>query len=149
MADQLISKNKRAFHDYEILERYEAGITLQGTEVKAIRAHNIKLKDSYAQLKEGELWLENCHIGPYTHGNLANHDPLRPRKLLLHRREIKKLLGKVIKRGFTLVPLSVYFKKGKVKVELALARGKHTYDKREAERRRAIERDLQIEWKRR
>lgn len=149
MTDQVFARNKRAFYDYEILERYEAGIVLQGTEVKAIREHQIRLQESHAQVKEGELWLENCHISPYSHGSIANHDPLRPRKLLLQRREIDKLFGRIVKRGLTLVPLSVYLKNGKVKVEIALARGKRNFDKRETSRRKAIERDVQMELKRR
>ncbi|MDA2934201.1 SsrA-binding protein SmpB [Acidobacteria bacterium AH-259-D05] len=149
MSDQLVSKNKKAFHQYEILDRFEAGIVLEGTEVKAIREHKVNLKDSYARIKDGEAWLENCHISPYSHGNISNHDPLRPRKLLLHRREIKKLLGKTLKSGFTIVPLSVYLKNGKVKVEIALARGKRLHDKREAARRKAVDREVEVELKRR
>ncbi|MDA2923510.1 SsrA-binding protein SmpB, partial [Acidobacteria bacterium AH-259-L09] len=132
MAEQIVVKNKKAFHLYKILDRYEAGIALQGTEVKAIREHKVNLKDSYARIKDGELWLENCHISPYSHGSISNHEPLRSRKLLLHRRQINKLIGKSIKQGFTIVPLSLYFKNGKVKVEIALARGKQIHDKREA-----------------
>lgn len=149
MGEQLIAKNKKAFHDYEILERFEAGVLLQGTEVKAIRERRVNLRDSYAAVKEGEIWLQNCHISPYTHGNIHNHDPLRSRKLLLHRGEIDKLVGKALKKGFTLVPLSIYLKSGKVKVELAVARGKRAYDKREAARRKTIEREVQAELKRR
>lgn len=149
MAEQVIAKNKKAFHDYQILERYEAGIALQGTEVKAIRERNVRLKDSYAQVREGELWLKNCHISPYSHGSLSNHDPLRPRKLLLHRRQIDKLIGSIVKKGVALIPISLYFKEGKVKIEMALARGKRVHDKREAARRKAVERDIQIELRRR
>ncbi|MBI4447095.1 MAG: SsrA-binding protein SmpB [Acidobacteria bacterium] len=147
MSEQLIARNRKAFHDYEILERFEAGIVLKGTEVKSIRDHKVNLKDSYAQVQQGELWLRNCHISPYSHGTDANHDPTRPRKLLMHRREIARLAGKIVRRGFTLVPLAVYFKDGKVKVEVALARGKHTHDKRETERKKAVERDIQTELK--
>ncbi|MDA2928004.1 SsrA-binding protein SmpB, partial [Acidobacteria bacterium AH-259-G07] len=128
MAEQIVVKNKKAFHLYKILDRYEAGIALQGTEVKAIREHKVNLKDSYARIKDGELWLENCHISPYSHGSISNHEPLRSRKLLLHRRQINKLIGKSIKQGFTIVPLSLYFENGKVKVEIALARGKQIHD---------------------
>ncbi|MFQ5928349.1 MAG: SsrA-binding protein SmpB [Acidobacteriota bacterium] len=149
MTEQVIVKNKKAFHLYKILDRYEAGIALQGTEVKAIREHKVNLKDSYARIKDGELWLENCHISPYSHGSISNHEPLRSRKLLLHRRQINKLIGKSIKQGFTIVPLSLYFKNGKVKVEIALARGKQIHDKREAARRKAIEREVEMELRRR
>ncbi|MDA2928864.1 SsrA-binding protein SmpB [Acidobacteria bacterium AH-259-O06] len=149
MAEQVVVKNKKAFHLYKILDRYEAGIALQGTEVKAIREHKVNLKDSYARIKDGELWLENCHISPYSHGSISNHEPLRSRKLLLHRRQINKMIGKSIKQGFTIVPLSLYFKNGKVKVEIALARGKQIHDKREAARRKAIEREVEMELRRR
>ena len=149
MSEQLVGKNKKAFHEYEILDRFEAGIALQGSEVKALRERKISLKESYARIKGGEAWLENCHIGPYSHGGLAGHEPLRPRKLLLHRREINKLAAKIVRRGFTLVPLSVYFKNGNVKVEIALARGKQIHDKRESSRRKTIEREVQTELKRR
>ena len=149
MSEQLVGKNKKAFHDYEILDRFEAGILLHGTEVRALREHKVSLKESYARIKEGEVWLENCHIGPYSHGSLSNHEPLRSRKLLLHRREINRLLGKTVRRGLTLVPLSVYFKNGKVKVEIALVRGKQIHDKREKERQKTIKREVEIELKRR
>lgn len=149
MSEQMVIKNKKAFYDYEIIDRYEAGVILQGTEVKAIRENKVHLKDSYARVKEGELWLENCHIGTYSHGANANHEAQRSRKLLLHRKEIKKLIGKSIRRGFTIVPLSLYFKQGRVKVEIALARGKQVHDKREKARRKAIDRDVQMELKRR
>lgn len=143
MSKQLVGRNKKAFHQYEILDRFEAGIVLEGSEVKAIREHKVSLKESYARIKDGEAWLENCHISPYSHGGLSNHDPLRSRKLLLHRREIRKLIGKTLKSGFTIVPLSLYFKNGRVKVELALARGKRLHDKREAARRKAIDREVE------
>ena len=149
MPEQMVIKNKKALYDYEILDRYEAGVILQGTEVKAIRENKVNLKDSYARVKEGELWLENCHIGTYSHGTNANHEAERSRKLLLHRKEINKLIGKSIRRGFTIVPLSLYFKQGRIKVEIALARGKQVHDKREKARRKAIERDVQMELKRR
>jgi SsrA-binding protein len=145
----LVTKNRKALHDYEILESYESGIVLQGTEVKSIREGRINLKDSHAKVKNGEVWLENCHISPYTHGNISNHEPLRPRKLLLHKREINKLIGATVKKGLTLVPVSCYFLGGRVKIELAVARGKREYDKRETARRKAIERDVQAELKRR
>lgn len=144
-----VARNKKAFHNYEIREKYQAGLVLLGTEVKAIRDHQVSLGDSYARVRNGEVWLENCYIGPYRHGNLANHDPLRPRKLLLHRREINRLTGALSNKGFTLVPLALYFERGRAKVELGVARGKRLYDKREAARRRAVERDIAQELKRR
>lgn len=144
-----VARNKKAFHNYEIREKYHAGLVLLGTEIKAIRDHQVSLADSYARIRDGEVWLENCHIGPYRHGNLANHEPLRPRKLLLHRREINRLTGAVAHKGFTLVPLSLYFERGRAKVELGVARGKRLYDKREAARRRAVDRDIAQEMKRR
>ncbi len=144
-----VTRNKKAFHNYEIRERYHAGMVLLGTEIKAIRDHQVSLADSYARIRDGEVWLENCHIGPYRHGNLANHEPLRPRKLLLHRREISRLTGAVAHKGFTLVPLALYFEKGRAKLELGVARGKRLYDKREAARRRAVDRDMAQELKRR
>ena len=149
MPEQVVAKNKKAFHDYEVLDRYEAGIVLVGTEVKAIRDRKVNLKDSYARVRGGELWLENCHISPYTHGNISNHEPLRSRKLLLHRRELSKLIGRSTRKGFTIVPLSLYFKNGKIKLELGLGRGKQLHDKRETARRKAIDRDVEIELKRR
>ncbi|MCY3776260.1 MAG: SsrA-binding protein SmpB [Candidatus Aminicenantes bacterium] len=144
-----VTRNRKAFHNYEIRERYQAGMVLLGTEIKAIRDHQVSLSDSYARIRDGEVWLENCHIGPYRHGNLANHEPLRPRKLLLHRREINRLTGAVAHKGFTLVPLALYFEKGRAKLELGVARGKRLYDKREAARRRAVDRDMAQELKRR
>ncbi|MBI1745721.1 MAG: SsrA-binding protein SmpB [Acidobacteria bacterium] len=139
--EKVITVNKKAFHNYTISDKFEAGIVLQGTEVKSIRIGRINLKDSYATVKGEEIWLLNCHISPYTHGNRENHEPTRTRKLLLHKREISRLIGKVAERGFTLVPLRVYLKKGLVKVELGLAKGKKLYDKREAEQRKDIERE--------
>ena len=140
---KLIAKNKKAYHDYHVLDEIEAGIVLLGTEVKAIREHRVNLKDSFARVQGGEVWLENCHIGAYEHGNRENHAPRRRRKLLLHRREINKILGKAKQKGLTLVPLALYFKNGKAKVRLALARGKKTYDKREAKRKKIVEREIQ------
>ena len=145
----VIATNRKAFHDYEILERYEAGIVLTGTEVKSLRAHRVNLKESFARVSGGEVWLEGCNISPYSHGNRTNHEPLRARKLLLNKREIEKLTGEVVKGGLTLVPIQIYLKKGKIKVEIALARGKKLYDKREKEKRRTIEREIQVELKRR
>lgn len=149
MNQGLIARNKKAYHDYEILEEFEAGIVLLGTEVKSLRGHRVNLKESYARFRGGELWLEGCHISPYSHGNLSNHEPLRARKLLLHRRELGKLLGKTTEKGLTIVPLSIYFKGGKVKLKVGLARGKRLHDKRETKRRREVEREVQAELKRR
>ncbi len=142
-----VARNKKAYHDYHVLDEIEAGIVLLGTEVKSIREHRVNLKDSFARVHGGEVWLENCHIAAYRHGNRANHEPRRRRKLLLHRREIDKLLGKVHQKGLTLVPLALYFKNGKAKVRLAIARGKKTYDKREAKRKKIIEREIQAQLK--
>lgn len=134
--------NRQASHNYHLLERFEAGLVLTGTEVKSVRGGRLNLRDSYAALKGSEAWLLNCHISPYTHGNIQNHDPLRERKLLLHREEIRRLIGKVRERGFTLVPLRIYLKKGRIKIEIALAKGKREYDKREAIRRREAEMEV-------
>jgi SsrA-binding protein len=139
--EKMLSVNRQAGYNYHLEERFEAGIALTGTEVKSARDGRVNLRDSYADLKEGEIWLVNCHIRPYTHGNIFNHDPLRSRKLLLHKEEIRRLGGKVRERGFTLVPTRMYLKKGRVKVEVALAKGKRQYDKREAERRREDDRE--------
>ena len=145
---KLIAKNKKAFFNYEILETYEAGIVLVGSEVKSIREGRISLKESYAEIKEGEIFLVSCHISPYEASNRFNHDPLRERKLLLHRREIKRLTGKIQERGLTLVPTKVLISdKGKVKVEIALAKGKRAYQKREAIRERDRDREMQAELK--
>jgi len=140
---KVIATNKRAYHDYFILEKVEAGIVLVGTEVKSLREARANLKESYAQVKEGEVVLFNCHISPYRHGNINNHEPTRERKLLLHRREIKRLIGKTEQRGFTLVPLRIYFKGAIVKVELGLVKGKKLHDKRKALKEKAIEREVQ------
>lgn len=138
----MVAQNRRAKRDYWIEETYEAGLALLGTEVKALREGRVSLEDGYAEIRNGEAFLVNVHISPYAYGNQFNHDPLRPRKLLLRKREIKRLLGKVKERGFTLIPLSLYFVRGKAKVELALARGKKLYDKREELKRRALEKEL-------
>ncbi len=139
--EKLIASNRKAYHDYFILEKFEAGIALLGTEVKSSREGRVNLKDSYAAIKAGEAFLLNCHISPYSHGNRENHDPTRTRKLLLHRKEIRKLIGKTQEKGLTLVPLRVYLKRGKIKVELGVARGKKNYDKRETERRKEADRE--------
>lgn len=137
-----ISDNRRARHDYEVLEVFEAGIELVGTEVKSMRQSRANLQDSFARVEEGQLWLYNMHVSPYDHGNRFNHDPLRRRKLLMHNREIAKLKSKMQEKGLTLIPLKIYFKKNWVKVDLALARGKHLYDKREAVAKRESKRQL-------
>lgn len=142
--EKVISRNRKALHDYHIDESYEAGIVLTGTEVKSVRNARVNLKDSYARVDNGELFLYNMHISPYEQGNRYNHDPLRMRKLLMHRAEINRLFGKVREKGYALVPLKIYFKGGRAKIELALARGKRVYDKRqdlkERESRREMER---------
>ncbi len=140
---KVICQNKKARHDYEIIETIEAGIALRGTEVKSLRMGKANLKDSYARIKNGEVFLIGTHISPYPFANYNNHAPLRDRKLLLKRQEIRKLLGKIKEKGLTLVPLRLYFKRGKVKVELALAKGKRLFDKRETLRRKTMEREAQ------
>ena len=127
-----ITVNRKARHEYSIIQTYEAGIVLQGTEVKSLRLGKVNLVDSYATVKDSEVWLVGAHISAYDQGSINNHEPTRTRKLLLNRNEIRKLIGKVKEKGLTLIPLRLYFKNGKVKVELALAKGKKTYDKREA-----------------
>jgi len=139
---KLLAANRKAAHEYHLLERIEAGIVLTGTEVKSARAGKVTLKDSYARVKDGEIFLYNVHISPYTQGNRANHEPERPRKLLLHAREIRKLDRETTRGGTTLIPTRLYLKKGKIKVELALARGKKLYDKREASRKREMDREM-------
>ena len=136
-----IAVNRQAFHNYEILERLEAGIVLTGTEIKSARDGKVNLKDAYGLVKSGEVWLLNCHISPYSHGNFANHDPLRTRKLLLNRAEIRKLIGKTTEKGLTLVPLKLYLKNGRLKCELALARGRKLHDKREVSRMKTIDKE--------
>jgi len=140
---KVIAENRKARHDYFILETFETGISLVGTEVKSLRAGKVNLKDGYAQVLDGEMILQQVHISPYEQGNRFNVDPLRPRKLLMHKREILRLYGKVRQEGLTLVPLRLYFKKGKVKVELALCRGKKLYDKREAAAEKDAKREMQ------
>ena len=145
-AQKLIASNKTARMNYEIGDVYEAGLVLKGTEVKALRAGKANLKDSYAVVKDDEVFIKEMHISPYDHGNRSNHDPLRPRKLLLHKREIKKLYGKSREKGLALVPLKLYFKNGKVKIEIGIGKGKKLYDRRqdikEREERRSISRDF-------
>src|SRR5215472_5158256 len=141
-ADRTIATNRRARHEYHILETIEAGLVLRGTEVKSLRAGGVSFKDSYATIRSGEGWLLGCHINPYSHGTDANHDPERDRKLLLHKREIARLSGKISERGLTLVPLRLYFKEGRAKVELGLARGKKLHDKRATLREREVRREM-------
>ena len=136
-----IADNRKAFHDYHILETFEAGIALLGTEVKGIREGQANLRDSYARVDDGEVWLFNVHINPYSHRGYVDHDPKRKRRLLLHKYEIRKLIGKTVEKGLTLVPTKMYFKNGKVKVAIALARGKAVHDKRETLRRREVDRE--------
>jgi SsrA-binding protein len=147
--NKVVARNRKATHDYFILETYEAGIVLTGTEIKSVREGRINLRDGYAKIDSGELWLYNVHISPYERGSFYNHDPLRPRKLLLRREEIKRLLGKTKEKGLTLVPLSVYIKDNRwAKVEVALAKGKKQYDKRaaiaERDAQRAMERARRV-----
>ena len=145
--EKIVATNKKAYHDYFILEKMEAGIVLSGTEVKAIREGRLNLKDSFAIVQDGETYLFNCHISPYSHGNRENHDPTRSRKLLLHRKEIRKLIGKTQEKGLTLVPLRVYLKRGRVKIELGVARGKKLIDKRETTRRKEADREARAAMK--
>jgi SsrA-binding protein len=140
-AEVLIADNRKAFFDYHLLETFEAGVVLNGTEVKGIREGKANLRDSYARVERGEVWLYNVHINPYSHRGYVDHDPKRKRKLLLHRAEIRKLIGKTVERGLTLVPTRLYFKNGRVKVALALARGKQVHDKRETIKRRETDRE--------
>src|SRR3990167_3477377 len=146
--EKIIATNRKAHFNYEILERYEAGLSLVGSEVKSLREGKANLSDAYAIIRNDEAFLLNCHINPYSHANLLNHEPLRTRKLLLHRHEIQKLIGKTQEKGLTLIPLRLYFKKGKAKVELGVAKGKKLYDKRETIKRREINREMEKAMKR-
>lgn len=137
-----IASNKKAFHDYFVLERFEAGIELSGTEVKSIRAGTINLKDSYCTIKDGQLVVRSMHISPYEKGNIFNRDPVRPRRLLMHKKEIIKLGSKIQQDGLTLIPLSIYFKNSRVKIELGLCKGKRLYDKRQADAKKHANRDI-------
>lgn len=138
---QPIADNRKARHEYHIFDTYEAGIVLLGTEVKAIREGRVNLRDAYGRLEAGEVFLHNLHVSPYSHRGYAEHEPLRRRKLLLNRREIRKLTGKLVERGFTLVPVRMYFRKGRVKVTVGVAKGKRAYDKRETIKRRQLDRE--------
>jgi SsrA-binding protein len=147
--EKALVTNRAAFHDYHIMDKYEAGVALTGTEVKSAMAGRVQLKDSYVAVRDGEAWLFNAHISPYSHGNRANHDPLRTRKLLLHRREIDKLEQASTVQGMTLVVTRVYLKNGRVKLEIGIAKGKKLYDKRETEMRRTVERETRAQLKER
>ena len=137
------AQNKKAYHDYFVIESFEAGIELFGTEVKSIRRGSVNLKDSYCEIDDGEIFVHGMHISPYEQGNIFNKDPLRIKKLLMHKSEIMRLLGKVKQEGFTLIPLSLYFKRGKVKMSLGLCKGKKLYDKREDAARRDAKREIE------
>ena len=140
-AQTSIAENRKAFHDYHLLETFEAGIALMGTEVKAIREGRVNLRDSFARVEDGEVFLYNVNISPYSHRGYADHEPLRRRKLLLHRDEIRKLIGRTVEKGMTLVPVRLYYKNGRVKIAISLAKGKKEYDKRETIKRREADRE--------
>lgn len=145
---KLVANNKKAYHDYFIEEKYEAGLVLHGTEVKSLRLGKCSIKEAFIRIEKGEVWIYGCHISPYEKGNIFNKDPLRPKKLLLHRSQIDKLLGQLKEKGYTLVPLEVYFSQGRAKIEIGLARGKKLYDKRadiaKKDMKREAERDFKI-----
>ena len=143
MGEKVLCQNKKAFHEYFIEETFEAGIALQGTEVKSLREGQVNLKDSYVQIEDEEAFLHNTHISPYPYGHQFNHDPERTRKLLLHKREIRRLFGKTQQRGYTLVPLKIYLKDGKIKIAIGLAKGKTLYDKRETLKKRSADREME------
>lgn len=149
MGEKLICNNKKAYHDFFIEEKFEAGVVLKGTEVKSLRMGKANLNDSFALVKNGETYLHNLHISPYDFGNRENHDPDRMRKLLLHKKEIGKLFGKIREQGYSVVPLRLYFKNGMVKVELGLAKGKKLYDKREDMKKKDMRRDVAVALKER
>ena len=140
-AQRVVADNRKAFHDYHVLETWEAGLVLLGTEIKAIREGRVNLRDSFARVDNGEVWLANVHISPYSHTGYAHHEERRQRKLLMHKHEINKLTGLVRERGLTLVPLQLYFKNGRLKTQLALVKGKQAHDKRETIRRREVDRE--------
>ena len=147
--EKVLATNRAAFHEYHISDRYEAGIALTGTEVKSVMAGRIQLKESYVAVRDGEAWLFNAHISPYSHGNRENHEPLRTRKLLLHKREIARLDESAVKQGMTLVATRVYMKNRRIKIEVGIARGKKLYDKRETEMRRTVDRETRAQLKER
>jgi SsrA-binding protein len=140
-AQSSIAENRKAHHDFHLLETFEAGLVLMGTEVKAIREGHVNLRDSFARVEAGEVWVYNMHISPYSHRGYSDHEPTRRRKLLLHRQEIRKLIGKTVERGMTLVPTRLYFKEGRVKIAISLAKGKKAHDKRETVKRREADRE--------
>jgi len=146
-ADKEILNNRQAYHEYHILDKYEAGAALLGTEVKSIMAGRIQLKESYVTIKDGEVWLMGSHISHYLQGNINNHEPLRPRKLLLHRKEIEKLEKETTQKGMTLIVTSIYWKNGRIKFEVGVAKGKKLYDKRETEMRKAIDKETRQQLK--
>jgi len=148
LLDKEILNNRQAYHEYHILDKYEAGVALVGTEVKSIMAGRIQLKESYVHIKDGEVWLLGAHISHYSHGNINNHDVLRERKLLLHRREIEKLEKETTQKGMTLVITSIYWKNGRIKFEIGVAKGKKLYDKRETEMKKTIDKETRQELKR-
>ncbi len=147
--EKALASNRAAYHNYHILDKYEAGIALTGTEVKSVLAGRVQLKEGYVAIREGEAWLFNAHISPYAHGNRENHEPLRTRKLLLHRREIERLDQAIAKDGMTLVATRIYLKNRRIKIEVAIARGKKMYDKRETELRRTVDRETRAQLKER
>lgn len=147
--EKVLASNRAAFHEYHILDKFEAGIALTGTEVKSVLAGRIQLKEGYVAVRDGEAWLFNAHISPYAHGNRENHDPLRTRKLLLHKKEIEKMDQAAVKDGMTLVATKAYLKSRRIKIEVAVARGKKMYDKREAELRRTVDRETRAQLKER
>jgi SsrA-binding protein len=147
--EKVLASNRAAYHNYHILDKYEAGIALTGTEVKSVLGGRVQLKEGYVAIREGEAWLFNAHISPYAHGNRENHEPLRTRKLLLHRREIERLDEAIAKQGMTLVATRIYLKNRRIKIEVAIARGKKMYDKRETELRRTVERETRAQLKER
>jgi SsrA-binding protein len=147
--EKVLASNRAAFHEYHIMDKYEAGIALTGTEVKSVLAGRVQLKEGYIAIRDGEAWLFNAHISPYAHGNRENHEPLRTRKLLLHKKEIERLDQATVKQGMTLVATKIYLKSRHIKVEVAVARGKKMYDKRETELRRTVERETRAQLKER
>ncbi|MEK6279279.1 MAG: SsrA-binding protein SmpB [Acidobacteriota bacterium] len=147
--EKVLASNRAAFHEYHILDKYEAGIALTGTEVKSVLGGRVQLKEGYVAIRDGEAWLFNAHISPYAHGNRENHDPLRTRKLLLHKREIERLDEATVKQGMTLVATRIYLKSRRIKIEVAVARGKKMYDKRETEMKRTVERETRAQLKER
>lgn len=146
-AMKLVANNKKAYHDYFVDEKFEAGLALHGTEVKSLRLGQCSIKEAFIRIENGEVWIYGMHISPYEKGNIFNKDPLRPKKLLLHRKEIDKLLGKIKEKGFTIVPLEVYFKDGRAKIEIGLCRGKKNYDKREDIAKKDMRREAEREFK--